>query len=185
MQKQDKLSAFGFRLHQSSNICTGKRHESWKYIRVSTFVQVKNMNYENTQNQRKCIKIDTMYNIVHCTLCLFWYIFFDLPQISTFFLYKRRKLGVIYIRRYFPDVLNCIITAPKLLYRFSRYKTRNWNKIYLLSDSHGRKHFFFIHFASIWSCSARYGGIILGENARNRRGKKKKKKKTRSQWQSA
>ena len=62
VQKQDKLSAFGFRLHQSSNICTGKRHESWKYIRVSTFVQVKNMNHENTQNQRKCIKIDTMYN---------------------------------------------------------------------------------------------------------------------------
>ena len=62
MQKQDKLSAFGFRLHQSSNICTGKKHESWKYIRISTFVQVKNMNHENTQNQRKCIKIDTMYN---------------------------------------------------------------------------------------------------------------------------
>ena len=31
-------------------------------IRVSTLVQVKNTNHENTQNQRKCIKIDTMYN---------------------------------------------------------------------------------------------------------------------------
>ena len=62
MQKQDKLSTFGFRLHQSSNIFTGKKHDSWKYIRVSTFLQVKNMNHENTQNQRKCIKIDTMYN---------------------------------------------------------------------------------------------------------------------------
>ena len=49
-------------MHQSFNICTGKKYESWKYIRVSTFVQVKNMNHENTQNQRKCIKMDTMYN---------------------------------------------------------------------------------------------------------------------------
>ena len=28
VQKQDKLSAFGFRLYRSSNICTGKKHES-------------------------------------------------------------------------------------------------------------------------------------------------------------
>ena len=62
VQKQDKLSAFGFRLHQSSNICTGKKYESWKYIRVSKSVQVKSINHENTQNQRKCVKIDTMYN---------------------------------------------------------------------------------------------------------------------------
>ena len=33
------------KVHQSFNICTGK-----------------NMNHKNTQNQRKCIKIDTMYN---------------------------------------------------------------------------------------------------------------------------